>query len=89
MSTARRRLRWGPPETPQPKHPVRDTLLVYAGLAVVVVLVAWVTGGSLRKAVVVAVLFYIVASLWSVLRLRGRQRAEAARRQSEAGTAGK
>ena len=86
MSTDKRRLRWGSlPETPPPKHPVRDTLLVYAGLAVVVVLVAWVTGGSLRKAVVVAVLFYILASAWSVW----RQRTQSARRQSEAGRAGK
>jgi len=88
-STAKRRLRWRPPEAPPPKHPVRDTLLVYAGLAVVVVLVAWITGGSLRKAVVVAVLFYVAASLWSVWRLRGRQGARAARGQSEAGRAEK
>jgi Flp pilus assembly protein TadB len=86
VSTGKRRLRWGSlPETPPPKHPVRDTLLVYAGLAVVVVLVAWVTGGSLRKAVVVAVLFYVLASVWSVW----RQRTQSARRQSDGGRAGK
>ena len=90
MSTGKRRLRWGSlPDAPPPKHPVRDTLLVYAGLAVVVVLVAWVTGGSLRKAVVVAVLFFVAASLWSVWRLRGRQRSRAAGRQSEARRTGK
>ena len=89
MSTGKRRLHWSVPETPPPKHPVRDTLLVYAGLAVVVVLVAWVTGGSLFRAVVVAVGFYALASFWSLWRLRGQQRARAARRQSETGGAGK
>jgi Flp pilus assembly protein TadB len=90
VSTSKRRLRWGSvPEAPPPRHPIRDTLLVYAGLAVVVVLVAWVTGGSLPRAIIVAVVFYVLASLWSVWRLRGRQRARAARRGSEAGGAGK
>jgi Flp pilus assembly protein TadB len=88
VSEGKRRLRWNLPEAPPPKNPVRDTLLVYAGLAVVVVLVAWVTGGSLPRAIVVAVVFYLLASLWSVWRLRGRQRAQAARRRSEAGRAG-
>jgi Flp pilus assembly protein TadB len=87
VSEGKRRLHWKLPEAPPPKHPVRDTLLVYAGLAVAVVLVAWVTGGSLRRAIVVAVAFYVLASLWSVWRLRGR-RARAARHRSEAGGAG-
>ena len=57
VSDGKRRLRWQLPETPPPKHPVRDTLLVYAGLAVVVVLVAWVDRrlgrqGDRRRAVV-------------------------------------
>jgi Flp pilus assembly protein TadB len=85
MSTGKRRLRWSLPEAPPPKHPIRDTLLVYAGLAVVVVLVAWITGGSLSRAIVVAVVFYILASLWSVWRLRGQQRARAARSTEGAG----
>jgi Flp pilus assembly protein TadB len=88
VSSGKRRLRWNLPDAPPPKHPFRDTLLVYAGLAVIVVLVAWVTGGSLRKAIVVAVVFYVLASLWSVWRLRGQQRARAAQRGSEAGRAG-
>jgi uncharacterized membrane protein YqjE len=82
VSTGKRRLGWALPETPLPKHPVRDTLLVYAGLAVFVVLAAWVTGGSLPKAIGVAVLFYAVASIWSVWRLRTRLAREARRRSA-------
>ena len=28
-----RRLQWGLPETPRPRHPYRDTLIVYGALA--------------------------------------------------------
>ena len=49
-----RRLQWEVPETPPPKHPYRDTLIVYAVLAVIIVLFAWVTGGGLAKAALIA-----------------------------------
>jgi Flp pilus assembly protein TadB len=73
-----RRLFWGVPEQPPPKHPYRDTLIMYAVFAVLIVLVAWITGGGVERAIVVAILFYIVASAWSVSRWRNRLREEAA-----------
>ena len=45
-----RRLKWGVPEPPPPKHPYRDTVLVYAGFAIVLVIVAWLTGGGVARA---------------------------------------
>lgn len=73
-----RRLQWGGlPESPPPKHPYRDTLLVYAGFAVVIVLLAWVTGGGVVRALVIAAVFYVVASAWSITRWRRRMREEA------------
>ena len=44
-----RRLRWDAParDSSIPKHPYRDTALVYGGMALVVVLIAWATGGGL------------------------------------------
>jgi hypothetical protein len=77
-----RRLEWGPPEPPPPKHPYRDTLIVYGVLAILVVVVAWLTNGAVGKAVVIAVFVYIVASAWSLLRWRRRLRAEAAARRA-------
>jgi len=53
--TKQRRLRWGMQETPPTKHPYRDTALVYGGLAVLLVLFAWVTGGPVGRAVVIAI----------------------------------
>jgi membrane protein implicated in regulation of membrane protease activity len=75
-----RRLQWGVPEEPPPKHPYRDTLIVYGVFAVLIVLVAWLTGGGVRRALVIAILFYVVASTWSVSRWRNRLR-EAARKE--------
>src|SRR5216684_3742518 len=76
-----RKLHWGGvPDLPAPKNPYRDTLLVYGGLSLVIVIIAWATGGSVGKAAVVAVLFFGVASGWTMSRFRARARAEAARR---------
>jgi membrane protein implicated in regulation of membrane protease activity len=70
-----RRLQWGGvPDSPPPKHPYRDTLLVYGGLALVIVLVAWVTGGDVVNAIEIAAVFYVLASAWSITRWRRRLR---------------
>ncbi|MFL5954942.1 MAG: hypothetical protein ACJ76I_12645 [Gaiellaceae bacterium] len=69
-----RRLDWGLPEAPPPKHPYRDTLLIYGAFAVVIVLVAWATGSGVQRAIVIAAFFYVVASAWSVVRWRRRLR---------------
>ncbi len=73
MSTPRR-LRWGGPESASPTHPYRDTALVYGGLAAVVILVAWLTGGGLARAVVIAAAFYAIATGWSFVRIHQRSR---------------
>jgi membrane protein implicated in regulation of membrane protease activity len=58
-------------------------LLVYAVFAVLIVVVAWATGGGVRRALVIAVAFYVVASAWSVSRWRTRLREEAQRAREE------
>ena len=72
--TRQRHLRWGLPERPVPKHPYRDSLLVYGFFAVLIVVLAWVTGGSLVRAIVVAALVWAAASLWSIVSWRRRLR---------------
>jgi uncharacterized membrane protein YczE len=57
------------------RHPYRDTALVYGALAVIVVLVAWASGGGLVKGLIVAAVFFGVAVGWSFYRLRRRLRA--------------
>ena len=75
-----RHLRWGLPEAPVPKHPYRDTILVYGFFAVLVVVLAWVTGGNIGTAVVIAVVCWVAASVWGIARWRQRIQREAARR---------
>ena len=78
-----RRLQWDLPESPPLKHPYRDTLIVYAVLALIVVLIGWATGGPVGKAVVVAIVAFVLASTWSAYRWRTRLREEARRTAEE------
>jgi hypothetical protein len=79
-----RLLRWGfgAPAT-VPKHPYRDTLFVYGFFAVLVVVGAWATGGSIRRAVIVAAIVFVAASAYSMIGWRRRLRAAARRREHE------
>jgi hypothetical protein len=72
----RRRLRWDDdrPGEPPLEHPYRDAALVYLGFAVVIVVVAVATGGNVPKALVIAALFWLVATAVSVVNLRRRRK---------------
>ena len=76
-----RHLRWGLPEAPVPKHPYRDTILVYGFFAVLVVVLAWVTGGDIGTAVLIALVCWVAASVWGIARWRQRIQREAARQR--------
>jgi Flp pilus assembly protein TadB len=78
MSERPRRLKWAPPETPPPRRPYRDTAVFYAVLALVIVAVAWVTGGAIMRAIAIAVGFFLVATAWSFWQWRERLRRSAA-----------
>ena len=72
------KLKWGGiPDLPPPKNPVRDTLLVYGALSLIIVLISWLTGGSVGRAVMIAAFFFVVASGWTIFRFRSRARREA------------
>ncbi len=77
-----RRLRWAMPEREGiPKHPYRDTLIVYGGLAAFIVLFAWVTGGNVGNAIVIAIAVFIAASAWGLVRWRQLLRRQAEKEQ--------
>ena len=69
------------PDGPPPKHPYRDTLVVYGVLSVVLVLVAWLTGGPIGKAIAVAILFFVAATGWTMLKFRSQLREQARREE--------
>ena len=57
-----------------PKRPYRDTVIVYAALAAVIVVISLLTGGGLKRALAFAVVFFLVATAWSFWRWRERIR---------------
>jgi membrane protein implicated in regulation of membrane protease activity len=59
-------------ERPIPTRPYRDTALVYGVMAVLLVALAWLTGGDPVRAMLVAVVFFVVATAWSWWRFRRR-----------------
>ena len=57
---------------PIPKHPYRDSAIFHSLLGALLLVVAWVTGGDVVKAVGVAILYVVVAIAWSWYRFRQR-----------------
>ena len=69
MSRPPRRLMWSSaPPRPVPSHPYRDSALVYGFFAVLVVFIAWVSGGPVLKATVLAGAFFVATVSWSWFR---------------------
>jgi len=68
-----RRLQWPGPGENRSKRPYRDAVLVWAGLSAAIVAFAVLTGGGLGRALVTAVLFFLVATAWTWVRLRRRR----------------
>jgi nicotinamide riboside transporter PnuC len=57
--------RWTTPDDPLPKRPYRDSALFHLVLAGIIVAVAWLTGGSLSRALAFAAGFFVIATGWS------------------------
>ena len=62
---------------PMPKRPYRDSALFHLVLGSLLLLVAWLTGGNLVRAIVVAVGYVVIAIAWSWWRFRQRLQREA------------
>ena len=69
-------------EAPIPAHPYRDSVFVYAGMGVVIIVVATLTAGSFLRALGTAVVFFVIATAWTWWgyrkRIRARDAAKAA-----------
>ncbi len=60
-------------DLPPPRQPYRAAALFNAGLAVVILIFAAITGGDLMKALLVAVGYFVVATAWTWFRFRQRE----------------
>ena len=63
-------------ESPKPKRPFRDSALLYAGMAVVFVIIVAITGGKMSVAIPVALACFVVATGYAWWKLRQRMRLE-------------
>ena len=63
-------------ETPKPKRPFRDSALLYAGMAVVFVIIVAITGGKMSVAIPIALACFVVATGYAWWKLRQRMRLE-------------
>ena len=66
------RRRWDPAPLPTPKRPYRDTAVFHLVLAALIVVVAFLTGGNLLRALVIAGGFFVLATAWSWSRWRNK-----------------
>jgi hypothetical protein len=68
---------------PIPKRPYLGSAILYAVLAGALVGVTWATGGGLVRALIVAAIFYVIATGWSWWKfhqqIEERSRAESGR----------
>jgi Flp pilus assembly protein TadB len=84
-----KRLRWDSPVVDHtrrvPKHPYRDSALLYGALAILVVVIAAATGGSVGRAIFYAVAVFVVATAWTWRSWRNRLRQERARQDEPPG----
>jgi membrane protein implicated in regulation of membrane protease activity len=76
--------RWETPDDPLPRHPFRNSIIFHAVLALLIVLVAWVTGGGIPRAIGFAVAYFVLASGYSVWKWRQRLDEERRRREQRA-----
>lgn len=72
-------------DLPMPKHPYRDSAVFNGVLAGVLLLVAWLTGGSLDRALGWASIYFVAATAWAWWSFRRRLGREAAAAQVPAG----
>ena len=59
-------------DLPAPPRPYRGSAILHAVLALVILVVAAISGGDLVKAVLVAVAYFVIATGWTWFRFRQR-----------------
>jgi hypothetical protein len=61
-------------DLPPLRRPYRAVALLHAGLAIVILVFAALTGGDMTRAVAFALAYFVLATGWSWFRFRQRER---------------
>ena len=69
-------MKWEVPNVPESRRPMRDGLIIFGVLAILIVVIAMLTGGDLARALVAAVAFFVAANAWTWWRVRRRAERE-------------
>ena len=64
---------------PLPKRPFRDSAIFYGALSLALVLLAYLTGGDIRRAFLFGLGFFLVATAWTWWKFRVRLQEERTR----------
>jgi hypothetical protein len=67
------------PKIPASRRPMRDSLIAYGALAVLIVVISTITGGDMARALFAAAAFFVAASAWAWWRAKRRAERERAR----------
>jgi len=74
---------------PLPRHPYRDSALLHAVLALLIVVITLLTDGSPITGVLVAIAYFVLATAWSWLRFSRRIKEQGAQAESRTGARSK
>jgi nicotinamide riboside transporter PnuC len=69
---------------PRPPRPFRDSALLYAGMAIVFVVLVFITGGKMSVAIPVAFACFVIATGYAWWKLKQRLDEERRQREQEA-----
>jgi nicotinamide riboside transporter PnuC len=70
-------------EPPSPRRPFRDSALLYAGMAIVFVVLVFITGGKMSVAIPVAFTCFVVATGYAWWKLKQRLEEEQRREREQ------
>jgi hypothetical protein len=69
-------VKWDVPSVPESRRPMRDSLIIFGVLAILIVVIGMLTGGDLARAVLAAGAFFVAANAWTWWRVRRRAERE-------------
>jgi hypothetical protein len=65
-------MKWDVPNDPASRRRMRDSLIFYGALAVLIIVIATATGGDFARALFAAAAFFVAGNVWTWWQLKRR-----------------